>query len=175
LQAAQLQRARASQNGAERTHSANKRLSELNSIGKLELDLSKSEYDKARADVSLMNATLSKCNIAAPFAGRVAEQKVREQQYVQPGQPILDIIDDSALELEFIAPSRWLGWVKQNYRFQVIIDETGKSYPARITRVGARVDPVSQSIKLAAVIDGKFPDLVAGMSGRVRIEPPGSQ
>ena len=113
-----------------------------------------------------MAAMISKCKVAAPFSGRIAEQKVREQQYVQPGQALLDILDDSALELEFIVPSRWLQWVRPGYSLRIRIDETGRSYPARVQRLGARVDPVSQSVKVVAVIEGKFPELLAGMSGR---------
>jgi membrane fusion protein (multidrug efflux system) len=172
LQEAQRQRASAALGVAEKVLAANKRLAELNSIGQLELDTSEAEVAKARADITLMNATLRKCSIAAPFGGRVAEQKIREKQFVQPGQPILDIIDDTTLELEFIVPSRWLVWLKRGYAFEVQIDETGATYPAKISRLGARVDPVSQSIKVAAVIDGRFPNLIAGMSGRVQLAPP---
>jgi len=175
LQQAQLQKAKAVLGAAERAFSANKRLDELNSVGKVELQASEAELGKARADVAANNVLLSKCAIAAPFSGRVAEQKVREQQYVQPGQPLLEILDDSVLELEFLVPSRWLAWVKPGYAFQVRIDETGKTYPAKVQRIGARVDPVSQSIKLSAAIDGRFPELIAGMSGRVSLSAPAGQ
>ncbi len=172
LQAAQLQRAKAALVAAERTHAANRRLAELNSVGKIELDNSEAELGKSRADVNLMSTTIGKCNLAAPFAGRVAEQRVREQQFVQAGQPVLDILDDSALELDFIIPSKWLVWLKPGTPFKVRIDEAGREYPARITRLGARVDPVSQSLKAAAVIDGQFSDLIAGMSGKILLVPP---
>jgi len=169
IQNAQLQKAKASLDAADKLYAANKRLAELNSVGKLELDTSQSEVSKSKADVSLIATTLQKCAITAPFSGRVAEQKVREQQFVQAGQPILDILDDSTLELEFIVPSKWLVWIKNDYKFQVKIDETGKDYPAKITRLGARIDPISQTIKVAAIIDGKFPELIAGMSGRIEL------
>ncbi|HYD82107.1 MAG TPA: efflux RND transporter periplasmic adaptor subunit [Paucimonas sp.] len=175
LQQAQLQKAKASLTAAERTYSANRRLEELRSIGKVELEVSEAEVAKARAEVSLMNVALGKCQIAAPFSGRVAEQKVREQQYVQPGQPLLDILDDSVLELEFIVPSHWLAWLKTGYQLHVRIDETGKSYPAKILRIGARVDPVSQSVKATAAIDGGFRELMAGMSGTIAIAPPAAR
>ncbi len=172
LQTAQLNRARAAQSAADKAYSTNRRLAELNSVGKLELDTSEAEVRKAKADVAAGMAVLNKCSIAAPFSGRVAEQKLREQQFAQAGQAILDIIDDSVLELAFLVPSRWLVWMKPGTTFQVKIDETGKTYPARIERLGARVDPVSQSIKVNAVIDGKFAELMAGMSGRVLMVPP---
>jgi len=171
LQQAQLNKAKAALVAAEKTWGANKRLKELNSVGQVELEVSEAEWAKAKAEVAANGAVLAKCNVPAPFAGRVAEQKVREQQYVQPGQALLDILDDSSLELEFIVPSKWLAWLKPNHGFQVAIDETGKSYPAKVQRIGARVDPVSQSVKLSAVIDGKFNELIAGMSGKVVITP----
>jgi RND family efflux transporter MFP subunit len=167
LQRAQLQKARAALAASEKTFASNQRLSELNSVGQLELDLSEAEVGKARAEMESNAAVVSKCSIVAPYSGRVAEQKVHEQQYVQPGTPMLEILDDSVLELEFIVPSRWLSWVKPDSRFYVHIDETGKKYPARVLRVGAKVDPVSQSVKLMGTIDGHFPELVAGMGGRV--------
>ena len=175
IQKAQLDKAQAELEGAEQTLQSNLRLEQLNSVGQLELDLSKSAVGKAKAEVGANKAVLAKCQVAAPFAGRVAEQKVREQQFVQPGQALLDILDDSVLELEFLVPSVWLRWLKVGGAFEVQIDETRKTYPARFTRIGARVDPVSQSVKVAAAIHGKFPELMAGMSGKVQIAQPDGQ
>lgn len=175
LQQAQLQKAQAELDAAEQTLKSNLRLEELNSVGQLELDLSRSASSKAKAEVGGNKAVLSKCSIAAPFSGRVAEQKARDQQYVQAGQPLLDIIDDSILELEFLVPSVWLSWLKTGAAFQVQIDETRKTYPAKFIRIGARVDPVSQSVKVAAAISGRFPELMAGMSGKVLVTPPAGQ
>ena len=172
LQQAQLAKAKASLAAADKTYTANKRLLELNSIGQLEVDIAETETTKARAEINAVNTLLSKCTITAPFAGRVVAQKAQEQQYVQPGQGLLEILDDSVLELEFLVPSRWLVWLKNGYAFQVVIDETGKTYPAKVQRVGARVDPVSQSIKIVAAVDGRFPELISGMSGRISLAPP---
>ena len=175
LQQAQLQKAQAELDAAEQTYKSNKRLLELNSVGQLELDLSQSAVNKAKAEISGQRVILNKCQVVAPFGGRVAEQRAREQQFVQPGQALLDILDDSVLELEFLVPSAWLRWLKVGSTFQVQIDETGKTYPAKFLRIGARVDPVSQSIKVAAAIDGRYSDLIAGMSGKVLISPPDGQ
>ena len=172
LQQAQLSKARAALSGAEQIWQANRRLSELNSIGKVELNVSEAQVAEHRAELAVMHTLVSKCTISAPFTGRVAESRIREQQFVQSGQAIMEIIDDSVLELEFLVPSKWLSWLKPGFQFTIGIDETGKSYPARLQRIGARVDPVSQSVKLVATIDGRFPELLTGMSGRVQIAPP---
>jgi membrane fusion protein (multidrug efflux system) len=174
IMSAQRDRARAVMAAAENAHTGNQQLAEHKAIGQVELRTSALEIDKAKAELNVANTTLAKCGISAPYSGRVAEQKAREGQYLQPGQAVLEIIDDSALELEFIVPSKWLAWLKPDYKFNVLIEDTQKSYPARIQRIGAKVDPVIQSIKVTAVIDGSFKELVAGMSGKVELNPPHS-
>lgn len=172
MQQAMLQKARAELSAAQQTYASNKRLFELNSLGKLELDVSSSNVNKASAEVGAQHAVLAKCSIAAPFAGRVAEQKAREQQFVQPSQAEGTRNSSSSTLSSRMSSRAWPGWLKAGTAFQVEIDETRKRYPAKFIRIGARVDPVSQSVKVAAAIDGKFPELIAGMSGRVQIQPP---
>ncbi len=174
LQEAQLRIAQAELSSAEVVLAANVRLDELNSIGKLELDLAHVAKAKAMAEVQMSETLLAKCELIAPFSGRVAVQHVRERQYVQPGEPLLEIFDDSQLELEFIVPSRWLGWLQIGYGFEVSIDETGRVYPAKISRIGARADAVSQTVKVSATIDGEYNELIAGMSGTVQVVTPSS-
>jgi RND family efflux transporter MFP subunit len=171
-QRAQMARAKAVATQAEKTAAINQRLANLKSIGELELDISRAEVEKAKADLAIAEAAASKCVIAAPFNGITVEQKAQEFQYATPGQPLLEILDDRSLEVELIAPSRWLAWLKPGYVFQVHIDETDKTYPAEITRVGGRVDPVSQTIKVFGEVRGDVADLIAGMSGRANIPPP---
>jgi membrane fusion protein, multidrug efflux system len=169
LQQAQRDRASATLGAAEKLLGTQRRLAELNATGQQEIDQAEAEVAKTRAELAQIDVQLGKCDITAPFSGRVAEQRVREQQYVQPGQALLEVLDDSALELEFIMPSRWLQGVRTGSTVQIAIDETGKTYPARVQRLGARVDPVSQSVKVVALIDGRHAELMAGMSGRVMV------
>lgn len=172
IQRAQLAEARASLSAADKTVAVNARLLELQTIGRLENDVALAERDKARAREAAGAAVMAKCHVPAPFDGRVVEQKVRAQQYVQPGQALLDVLDDSVLELDFVVPSKWLVWLKPGHSFQVAIDETGKTYPVKLTRVGARIDPVSQSVRVTGAIGGYFPELSAGMSGKVLLAAP---
>ena len=171
-QRAQVAKARAVLKAAEKTYAINKRLFDMKSLSGLELEVSAAEIDKAKADVAMADAMQSKCVVEAPFAGVVVDQKAREFQYTTPGQPLLEIVDDKALELEFIVPSAWLRWLKTGYAFSVAVDETGKTYHAHVELLGGRVDPVSESIKVTGTIDGDARDLMPGMSGRVVMAPP---
>ena len=171
LQQAQLERARAVLAAAETTATANQRLLALHSIGQVELDLSLTEVEKAKAELAYADAMLAKCRIVAPFSGRIAEARVHEQEFVQPGQALLEIIDDAVPEVDFIAPSKWLAWLKPGLAVQVHIDDTGRSYAAAIERVGAKADPVSQSVKVVAALRQPHAELIPGMSGTVVFSP----
>ena len=165
----QLDKAKATVMATTITLESNQEMIKHAAIGKVELQVSEAEVLKAQAEAKSMATMVSKCKVVAPFNGRVAEQKVREEQFVQTGQALLEVIDDSVLELEFVAPSSWLPSLRKKGVVRVRVDETGKSYSARVARLGARVDPVSQSIKVAAVIEGRPSELMAGMSGRISL------
>ena len=78
LQRAQAEEARAALAAADKTKSVNRRLLQLGSGGALEADVSAAEAAKAQAHLQSALVILSKCSIAAPFPGRIVEQKVRE-------------------------------------------------------------------------------------------------
>ena len=169
MQQSQLDKAKATVLATGITLEANQEMIKHAAIGKVELQVSEAEALKAQAEAKAAETVVSKCKVIAPFNGRVAEQKVREEQFAQTGQALLEVIDDSVLELEFIAPSSWLPTLRSKGAVRVRVDETGKTYSARVARLGARVDPVSQSIKVVAVIEGRPAELMAGMSGRISL------
>jgi len=172
LQRAQLSKARAELAGAENLYAGNQKLAKLGAIGQLELKTAEVEVQKARADINYLRTLLSKCEIPSPFSGRIGSVSAQPGQFVQPGQPLIEIFDDTSLELAFIVPSRWLSWFKVGTEFEVAIEDTGISYPAKLVRTSGRADPVSQSVRAFAQIDGQYEELIAGMSGRLIIKPP---
>ena len=93
-------------------------------------------------------------------------------QFVGVGAPLIEILSDKDLDLELIVPSLWLTWLKPGVPFDVAIDETGKTYPAKITRLSGKVDAVSRSIKIYGKIDNPADTLLPGMSGRALLSPP---
>lgn len=155
----------------ERKSAALRVLAKRGATGKVDLDLAEIDLQAAKAEYSLAAADVSRCSIVAPFSGKVAERKVHRFQYVSAGEPMLDVVSDQDLEVELLAPSSWLSWLKLGAAFSVKIDELGRDFPALVSRMGARIDPVSQSIKVYAQIDGIYPELVPGMSGLAVLAP----
>jgi membrane fusion protein, multidrug efflux system len=162
---AQLNKALASQDSAKQTLAIQQRLSDLNSASGLELQQAQGRFNESTAEVALMQTTLSRCQIYAPFNGRVAKRLAANHQYVAPGTPLMGLLDTSELELQLIVPSKWLNTIKVGSRFQVQVDELGKSISARVQRIGARIDPVSQTANVIGIVENAPTGLLPGMSG----------
>jgi RND family efflux transporter MFP subunit len=169
---ARLLQADAQVNAADRKAEALRILNSRGATRKVDLDLAEIEIAAAKALQKLASIDVSRCSILAPFAGRVAETKVQPSQYVMVGQPIIDIVSARELDVELLAPSAWLPWLRPGASLSVRIDELGRDFPAIVSRIGARIDPVSQAVKVYARLDGSFPELIPGMSGLARFARP---
>lgn len=169
---AQLQKAKAGAEAANRKLKVSERLDKLNAISTLELEQAASHSIEAGAQVRVMEVTVRKCRIRAPFSGRVVKRFAEPFQYVQPGTPLLEILDPINLEIQLVVPSHWLTWLNQGAQFYFHVEENKHSYPARIVRVGTMIDPISQSIPVAGKITGKHPELLPGMSGWAKFSLP---
>lgn len=174
LNQARLESAKAALQGAQKTHEANLRLKKFEAVSELEVAISEAELLRAEAEFRLNQVQNSLCEIKAPFSGRVTAVRTAPYASVSPGEPLLDILDDSKLEVQLHIPSRWLTWIKKGTQFKLRIDETGHTYEAEVIRPGAKVDPVSQTLEIMAKVINKDKHLLAGMSGVAYFEQPGN-
>ena len=140
---------------------------QMRTIGKYDLELSKSEYEKAKAELLIAELNLKRCKILAPFDGAVEEILVNTYETIQPQVELMKIIQTDVLELEMVVSSEWISWLTIGHPIVVFIDEIQKEFNATVSGIGANVDPVSQTIQLKGTIIDASPALLAGMSGRV--------
>jgi membrane fusion protein, multidrug efflux system len=167
---AKLKISEAEYNSAKENLDAKQRLFELKAAGEMEVSMANSAVEKSKAQIEYARTQIRLCSIAAPFSGRIVKLHVREFQSVNVGQPMLDIVSTGSLKTRLNAPSKWLTWLKPGTKFQVLIDETGKSYPASVTAINGRVDAVSQSIEIEGQVNGSYAELLAGMSGSAKAQ-----
>ena len=168
LYRAQLVKADATAAAARRERDVTDKLAALHSAGALAVAKAQARAKEASADAAYMRATVGKCAIRAPFSGRIAKRHAAAFEYVPAGKPLLEILDTGSLEVKLIVPSNWLAWLKPGARFSVHVDDLGTDYPAQVVRLGASIDPVSQTIGVSGRIDGNPKELLPGMSGWAR-------
>lgn len=143
------------------------KLQGLQSVSELEVSQAAAALDKAKAQLDLTKVQSGYCVIAAPYAGKVARLRVKPFESVAVGQPLVEIINPSRLKLQMHMPSKMAVTLKQGGAIEVQVDETGKTYRARVRGMNGRVDAVGQSIEVEAKFEGSVSGLVPGMSGKV--------
>ena len=168
---AELQKARMDLEAANETHEAQLHLQKFGSGSEVEVAIASARRKRASAEVLVTETTVGMCVIEAPFSGRVVKRKANPYENVSSDVPILEILDDTQLKLHLLVPSHWLSWLKKGHELSLRIDETGKQYKATVTSLGAKVNPVNQTLEVAAAVNGSHAELLAGMSGTAIFSP----
>ncbi len=162
---ADLQAAEADLRAARARLANSEQLLALKSIGDLDVALARAEAAKAAADVRGKQVIVDQCRITAPFGGRVAGLAANAFESVAAGDDVLEILNDRDLEIKVIVPSHWLAWLSEGLPFQFHVDETGETMQAQLIRLGARIDPVSQTLPVFGRLVDASSVVLAGMSG----------
>lgn len=142
-------------------------LKKLNSVGELEVALAQMELQKAQGELRAATYKKEQCRLEAPYSGRLVASHVQMHESVAPGDPLIEILDDSILEIALVVPSQWLSWLEIGQGFDMVVDETGDRIHGQVTRFGAVVDPVSQTVGvMGEIVDAaQQKTLISGMSG----------
>ncbi len=143
-------------------------------LGKFDFELALARVAKAAAGMAAVSVRLDQCTISAPYDGRVTELLIREHETPAPGRPMITVIADNDLEIELIIPSQWLSWIEAGETFTFHIDETQGDCTAEVSRLGAAVDPVSQTVKAVGRFQTTDSKILAGMSGTARFGKAGN-
>jgi len=165
---AQLEVIKADYKSAQVQLKNDKELLDMRSIGELQYQLSESALKKAQAELTIAKLNVERCNIIAPYDGRVMDVYTNVFTSIEQSQPLMDIVGDGLLEAAVVVPSKWLSWLKKGHDVKIIIDETGDELNAKIISLGAAVDAASQTIELKAQFNEKYESLIPGMSGIVK-------
>lgn len=167
---ARLQMAQAEHAMAQETLDTKRRLRDLEAAGDMEVTLAQAGLARAQAANAVARAQIAQCTVAAPFSGRVVKLHAKPFQGVTPGMPLVELVSDGPLKVRLNVPSHMLKSLRVGTAFEVDVDETGKTYAAKVSAINARVDAVAQTLELEARIQGSPAGLLAGMTGTARFK-----
>lgn len=156
---ADLRDARARVAEAERAYERAQDLQARGAVSASSLDQALAERDRARAQVSAIEARLADRLIRAPFAGIVGLRLVSPGSLVRPGDAIATLDDISRIKLDFTVSERYIAVVRPGVKLRA----QAAAYPERIfegevSSVDTRVDPSTRSVRVRAILDN--PDLL---------------
>jgi RND family efflux transporter MFP subunit len=140
-----------------------RQLDRLDSIGALDVSLAQSRRVQTEAELRIARINTARCEIRAPYNGRVAGLLVNRYENIQQQQELIEIVNDSRLEAEIVVPATWRPRLKPGQVFTLRLDDTGIGVPATLATLSPVIDTVSQTLVIWA--DIKHNDsLMPGMS-----------
>lgn len=149
---------------AERQLNRATRLRQSNSISQSQVDMLETAVNVARAELQSVQVRLDNHRIEAPFDGQVGLLEVSVGAYLENGDQITTLDATDVMELAFAVPERFLGKVHINQPV------TGRSpaYPeddfnGTLAELGVRVDPLSRTLPVRALITNEDGRLRPGM------------
>ncbi len=124
--------------------------------------------NQAEAQVQSIKIMMSYAVVTAPFAGIVSKKFMDVGAMTAPGQPLVRIESQDALELAIAVPESDLKGIKAGDSINVYIDALSEEIGGYIKALVASGDPMTHTFKLRISLP-KYDGLLAGMYGKIRL------
>ena len=125
---------------------------------------------KARAAAKSSEESLEECRLKAPFHGTISEVLVEQGIHVNPGTPILKIVDMSTIEIAIPVPEAEIGKIKIGQKALIDVPALNiTGIEAHVRLKGVTASSPSHTYKCTLVPEKKQKDIFPGMVCKVRL------
>jgi membrane fusion protein, multidrug efflux system len=120
-------------------------------VAQQEYDDASASYKVAEAELAMINASLAKTKIVAPFTGEIGARQVSPGAFLRAGTAIADLAQILELKITFAAPERYFPLLHKGN--EVTISTT--SYPdyylrGKIEVIEPNIDPSTRAVRMIA-------------------------
>jgi membrane fusion protein (multidrug efflux system) len=117
------------------------------------LDQRRREYETAKARLRAIESKLQDRLIMAPFTGVVGLRNISVGALIEPGDVITTLDDDSVMKLDFTVPSIHLASLKTGLPIVATSPVfAGRQFEGIVASINSRIDPVTRSIVVRAIL-----------------------
>ncbi len=130
-----------------------------------EVRIDTAELRRAEAEQQRQAAQIARHRLSAPFAGLVSRKHVERGEWIQPGQPVVELVAFDDLVIDFQTPQSVYARLDESARLTVRLDAfPERSFAGRIATVVPVTDPVSRTFLLRVRLNEPELRLAPGMS-----------
>jgi len=130
---------------------------------KMDLEIAKIDLENARN-------LLERKHIKAPIQGIITGIMKDEGEWVQPGEPILELTDINTLEAVFYIPAKQAQQLHRGQILQLKIEDfPQKSFEAKIRFIAPQVDSSSGLVCIKAAVPNEGHPLKPGLTGTISL------
>ncbi len=167
---AQLQKLKVQLQVAEKTEERQAELLKIGGISQQDYDLSSLDVSSIKADMQVMQASIDKTIIRAPFDGKVGFKNISIGAFISPTTIITTIRQDSRLKLEFSVPERFTSKVQMGNVIYFTTESSNKRYKAKIFATESGITAENRSLKVHAVVENIDKNITAGSFAKVSFD-----
>jgi membrane fusion protein (multidrug efflux system) len=136
-----------------RQYERTRQLSAQGAASTAQLDEARRVSETARARQLAIESRLNDRVITAPFDGVVGLRNISAGALVRPGDLIATIDDDSVMKLDFPVPAVLIGSIATGARIEARTAAfAGRVFTGEVGSIDSRIDPVTRSVIVRAVI-----------------------
>lgn len=136
------------------------------------LDEKRLAADIARAKLQVVNVRLSDRIISAPFAGVMGLRQVSLGSLVRPGDTLATLDDDRVMKLDISIPALFIGAVEVGMSISAVSGDLNSVFSGTVASIDSRINPVTRSVIVRALIDNPDYTLKSGMLMQVQLKQP---
>lgn len=166
-----LQEAKTAASEAQRQYERVKSLAKTNLATASLLDERRQAYDSAQAKLSATQSRLKDRIIIAPFDGVVGLRNISAGTLVTPGTTLTTLDDDSIMKLDISIPALYLDAVQTGLSITARTREReGAEFTGTVTAIDSRIDPLTRSVTVRALVANPERLLKPGMLMSVKLQ-----
>lgn len=135
------------------------------------LDEQQARVSTLQAQIEVAKSQLNKLEIRAPFAGQLGIREVSMGSLVRPADTITTLDDVSIIKVDFSIAEEHLASLSAGLPVMAkSVAYPGEEFMGTIRSIDSRIDPVTRSLMVRAVIDNAENKLRPGMLLQIQLE-----
>ena len=161
---AELKRQRAVRSERKLALERQRQLDERKLTSQEQIDRTRLELEQAEASISAINTRINDRIIRAPFDGTVGLRNISVGALVETGDLIATLDDTREIKLDFSVPSLFLTELRPGLKIKARAAALGnKEYLGEVQSIDSRIDPVTRSIQVRALLPNPDGSIIPGL------------
>jgi membrane fusion protein (multidrug efflux system) len=129
-----------------------------------QIDRTRLELEQAEASIRAIETRISDRIIRAPFDGRIGLRNISVGALVETGDLIATLDDTRKVKLDFTVPSLFLAELQPGLEIKARAAALGnKEFSGEVQSIDSRIDPVTRSIQVRAVLPNPDGSILPGI------------
>ncbi|MEO6069534.1 MAG: efflux RND transporter periplasmic adaptor subunit [Chitinophagaceae bacterium] len=155
---------------AQQNENRSSQLLNIQGISRQDYEMSLLQVNNIKADLSIINTSIAKTQIRAPFSGKLGLRVISPGAYVSPQSILTTISQMSGLKIDFTIPEKYSSKLSIGQYVNFTTDGSDRAYTARIAATDPGVSQNTRSLLVRATVQGDQTGLRPGNFAKVILQ-----